>query len=160
LGLWIRLGGNALVEVSLARERLARWVETREVAPDGPTGFLFGDSLSERQRKRRAPRGLRSRVLERDGHACRRCQRTSEEVELTRHHVLAHQHGGLTQENNLITLCAACHRAVHADDRWYPDWDLHGILLTHAIGALEEDHDAGVRRHRQVVARLLAAPRA
>jgi hypothetical protein len=156
LALWIRLGGHALVEVSLAQEWLPRWVATREVAPNGPTGFLFGDSLGERQRKHRPPRAVRKRIFERDDHTCQRCRRTSEEVTLTRHHVLAHQHGGLTQENNLITLCDDCHREVHSDRSWYPASDLQGILLAHEIDGFAEDHNASVQRHRRLVARLLA----
>lgn len=86
LALWVRLGGNALVEVGLAQKWLAPTIAIREVAPDGPTGFLAAESLSDRQLARRPSGKVRMRILERDEHMCRRCGRNT--VVLTRHHVL------------------------------------------------------------------------
>jgi hypothetical protein len=154
LGLWARLGGNALVEAALADEHLPRVVATREVAPNGTTGFLNADSLTKGQLARRLPRAARDQVFERDDHTCRRCGRANSEVRLTRHHVLARTFGGLTQVNNLVTLCDDCHDACHADDAWPPAPDLHGVLLSHALDGLDEDYDAAVARYREVAAAL------
>jgi len=156
LALWVRLGGNALVAADLAEEHLARMVAPREVAPRGPIGFLTASSLSEGQLARRPSRTVRDRVFERDGHACRRCGSGSATARLTRHHVLPRSAGGLTQENNLVTLCEACHEASHADDTWCPAPDLQGVLLSHELDGLDEDHDEAVARHRRLVAALYA----
>jgi hypothetical protein len=157
LALWIRLGGNALVEMTLAQERLSRMVTPHEVAPDGPMGFLRAESLTRQQLKHKTSRAVRKRVFERDGHTCRRCGRTSEEVRLTRHHVLPNSVGGLTQENNLVSLCADCHDDCHAGDSWYPEPDLlFGVLLAEQMKRLNEDYDEAVRRHRRLVASMTA----
>lgn len=157
LGLWVRLGGNALVEDGLAHEWLPRQVAPREVAPNGPTGFLVAESLTRQHRKRKPTRGLRKRVFQRDERSCRRCGRTDGEVTLSRHHVLPHSAGGLTQENNLVTLCEDCHTDCHREGSGSPAPDLlFGVLLAHELDRWDEDHDEAVRRHRRVVARLAA----
>jgi hypothetical protein len=161
LGLWIRLGGNGLVEAELACEHLPWMVGSREVAPDGPTGFLTPESLSPGQRARRTSRARRNEVSERDGHVCRRCGRGQPAVRLTRHHVLAREDGGLTQVNNLVTLCDDCHDALHADSAWPPASDLQGVVLSDAINRLDgEDHDEAVARHREMVASWRRSERA
>jgi HNH endonuclease len=158
LALWVRLGGNVLVEVGLAQEWLARMIAIREVAPDGPTGFLAAESLSDQQLARRPSRKVRMRIFERDEHMCRRCGRTADTVVLTRHHVLPRSAGGLTQENNLITLCDDRHNACHVDDRWYPAPDLHGILFADYYQRVDEDYNEAVQRHRLLIAGLLREP--
>ena len=156
LGLWIRLGGNALVEVALGQKWLPHIVATREVAPDGPTGFLVSDALTQRQLKHRPSRGLRMRVLERDNYTCRRCGRAGDHVKLTRHHVLPHSAGGLTQENNLVTLCDDCHSDCHISDSWHPAPDLFGMLFVDAVNVADDDYDEAVRRHRRLIAQIAA----
>lgn len=60
--------------------------------------------LSGRYR-RKIPRGIRSRVYERDGHACRRCgARTG----LTLDHIFPWSRGGTDDPSNLQTLCGRC----------------------------------------------------
>lgn len=57
-----------------------------------------------------AHKTLRQRVLRRDGWRCQSCgAMTNLEV----HHQEFKSHGGEDSEENLITLCFACHRARH-----------------------------------------------
>ena len=67
-------------------------------------------------------KGLRDRMLERDGYACRCCGRTLEEIadnpkiSLQAHH-RSYRYVGLGDERelgDLITLCSVCHRATHS----------------------------------------------
>ena len=156
LALWLRIGGHALVEKELALAYLRRWVEPRECAPDGPVGFHGADSLQPHQRSRRISRGIRKQVKRRDGHACVRCGRAPPDVELSKHHVLPYRRGGLTQSNNLVTLCSACHREM---DESPDDGVLLGALLPAENRKLEgaaAEHQEGVRRHRTLIAELLA----
>jgi 5-methylcytosine-specific restriction endonuclease McrA len=53
---------------------------------------------------------LVAEVLERDGYTCQYCGRWTEERP---HHIIFRSLGGDDSMENLITLCMACHRAVH-----------------------------------------------
>lgn len=58
------------------------------------------------------PEAVRRRVLERDNEQCQLCG-TSGENRLQVHHVTYRSQGGTHTEDNLVTLCWVCHRAVH-----------------------------------------------
>lgn len=66
----------------------------------------------QRTRSTLPPR-IRRQVLERDRHRCRMpgCEQRHF---LAVHHILARKDGGKHELTNLITLCASCHRALHA----------------------------------------------
>lgn len=53
---------------------------------------------------------LHRQVLRRDGWRCQHCGRPKD---LQVHHIEARSHLGSDSEENLITLCAVCHRLVH-----------------------------------------------
>jgi 5-methylcytosine-specific restriction endonuclease McrA len=53
---------------------------------------------------------LRQQVLRRDGWRCQSCGAMSN---LEVHHRAFRSHSGADSEENLITLCAACHAGVH-----------------------------------------------
>jgi hypothetical protein len=56
---------------------------------------------------------LRRTVLARDDHCCTAC---TSRRSLMVHHIVWRSHGGATDLDNLVTLCARCHGLVH--DRW------------------------------------------
>ena len=56
------------------------------------------------------PKKLATAIFTRDFWKCRHCL---DRGNLHPHHVLYKSHGGLDVKNNLITLCAGCHRAHH-----------------------------------------------
>jgi ATP-dependent DNA helicase RecQ len=53
---------------------------------------------------------LRRQILRRDGWRCQSCGTMSN---LGVHHKLFRSHSGHDSEDNLITMCAACHARVH-----------------------------------------------
>lgn len=53
---------------------------------------------------------LRQQILRRDGWRCQSCDTMSN---LEVHHREFRSHSGSDSEENLITLCAACHARVH-----------------------------------------------
>jgi 5-methylcytosine-specific restriction endonuclease McrA len=55
---------------------------------------------------------LRQEILQRDGWRCQSCGR-SEELQV--HHINARSRLGQDTEENLITLCGACHARVHGN---------------------------------------------
>jgi 5-methylcytosine-specific restriction endonuclease McrA len=54
---------------------------------------------------------LRQQILRRDGWRCQSCGVMSN---LEVHHREFRRHSGADSEENLITLCVACHAAVHS----------------------------------------------
>lgn len=72
--------------------------------------------LSSKKKKKRlklpsdAYKALLRTVYERDGWRCRICKRRDG---LSAHHIKFRSQGGDDAESNLITLCTACHKAVH-----------------------------------------------
>lgn len=57
---------------------------------------------------------LKRKVKERDGYKCQTCFRTDS---LEVHHILKRSLGGEHKEENLVTLCTSCHRAIETDDK-------------------------------------------
>jgi 5-methylcytosine-specific restriction endonuclease McrA len=55
---------------------------------------------------------LHRRVLNRDGWRCQLC---GSRAELQVHHMHSRAQLGADVEDNLFTVCAACHRAIHLD---------------------------------------------
>lgn len=65
----------------------------------------------------------RRRVYERDDFTCRNCGRSGGpygDHELHCHHIVPKARGGTHRPDNLATLCAACHKAVHSRYRTAP----------------------------------------
>ncbi len=57
---------------------------------------------------------VREYVLHRDGHKCHACKGKSKDKILNVHHVARRTDGGTDRPDNLITLCATCHKDYHA----------------------------------------------
>ena len=81
---------------------------------DLPEETLRNDLDKIRGARRRldsaAYRVLCEQVLVRDGWSCQFC---GSRFDLHVHHIRFRSQGGPDREENLITLCAACHRKVH-----------------------------------------------
>ncbi|MFL5844467.1 MAG: HNH endonuclease [Solirubrobacteraceae bacterium] len=148
LGLWVRLGGHALVAPELARQRLASMLAPQECAPDGAIGYVRSEGLRPCETGRRPPRSTRRRILRRDNFRCRRCGAGGTGVELSRHHVVPHSQGGLSRERDLITLCQDCHDHLHEGPQL---WE---YALEQAFARLPRDnHHAHRRRYRAAMTR-------
>ncbi|MCY4175367.1 MAG: HNH endonuclease [Acidimicrobiaceae bacterium] len=115
LACFLRLGGNALIAKDIARQHFASLVEPHEAAARSPLGFIK-HKPDAREVKERAPTPKqRMRVLKRDGYRCQICgERPSnnEHIVLNVHHIRPFGEGGLTIDENLITLCHTCHRGL------------------------------------------------
>ena len=73
-----------------------------------PTPRFVEKMLAKREREREAIR-VRAAVRRRDGGKCRACGKPGFET----HHIIYRSHGGRDTEDNLVTTCATCHRAIH-----------------------------------------------
>lgn len=72
---------------------------------------LFGADHFAREDRKNVPARVRQAVLDRDG-GCVLCG-TSGENRLQLHHVVLRSQGGRHDADNLVVLCADCHRDVH-----------------------------------------------
>lgn len=61
----------------------------------------------------RVSRRLRVEVLVRDGGKCQDCGITPELKKLHVHHIVERQNGGINSADNLVALCAGCHKLRH-----------------------------------------------
>jgi hypothetical protein len=59
----------------------------------------------------RLDENLRMACLMRDGYTCQQCGK--QKIRLEAHHLIFRERGGKDTLNNLLTLCAACHKKLH-----------------------------------------------
>ena len=112
--LYLQLGGHAIIRADLAEQYLADLLEPVEVARSTHAGYVTVRRLPRSKLLKAPSRPLRMRVLKRDGYCCRVCGRSPDnhvDIELNVHHIRpwGGGAGGLTEEDNLITLCNTCH---------------------------------------------------
>ncbi|MDI7225511.1 HNH endonuclease [Leptospira santarosai] len=86
-------------------------------------GFNVIDNIEVAVKRNPTPK-LRMKILNRDNRRCRICGRSPNlyiDLELHVHHILPWELGGLTVEDNMITLCKVCHDGLepHYDDLLY-----------------------------------------
>ena len=55
----------------------------------------------------------KEKVLNRDNYLCQHCNGKKKDTKLEVHHIIYRSSGGSDEEDNLITLCHACHYGVH-----------------------------------------------
>jgi hypothetical protein len=95
--------------------RMATSRGDRTLAPQELRAILCDAHKRTPEKKNRAavPERLRRAVLQRDRFRCRSagCGGTSF---LAVHHLVPRELGGANAQENLITLCSSCHRALHA----------------------------------------------
>ncbi|WP_241777643.1 HNH endonuclease signature motif containing protein [Streptomyces sp. CT34] len=165
LAMYLRIGGNALVEKGLAESRLPEAIAPRECMRDGAVevggfGFVGTGKLPDEAVKRRAPtRKLRMQVLKRDNYRCVVCGRRATDhtdLEIHVHHLVPWRMHGPTAEENLVTLCGTCHKGLDPD--FEPSLrELAGLPGRSKI--LDVDNSefyAEVERYREFVGRALS----
>lgn len=128
LSIWLSFGGHGVVLESIGLEHFPDLVGARVSAQDsGGLGFRHIDGLAAGKLQHAPSKKLRMEVLNRDGRRCLICGRSAAfyvDVELHVRHAVPWGHGGLTEIENLITLCKTCHDGL---DPHY-DLPLAGLL--------------------------------
>lgn len=115
---WLILGGEALVEDSVARRIMAESLEPHEVGRVATKPGWHATKGLEPSALRHAPTPkLRAEVVIRDNRRCRLCGRSPDEdphAFLEAHHGIpwGDRSSGLTIKENLFALCNTCHRGV------------------------------------------------
>jgi hypothetical protein len=117
LHLFLLIGGNALVATSVAHQKLADldfWTR-RPCANNGEHGFVALENVPDTALRHAPTPRHRMRIITRDDYRCRICGRRPADytdVELHVHHIRPWGRGGLTLDENLITLCHTCHNGL------------------------------------------------
>lgn len=122
--LFFIVGGNAVVEQSVAQQCVPQWLTPRVVVNKGEWGFTSPSSLPNTALQRAPSPKLRMQILKRDQYRCRVCGRSPSnhvDLELHVHHIRPWALGGMTEATNLITLCHTCHNGLepHFDQRLF-----------------------------------------
>ena len=159
---FLLIGGNALVQSDMAERRLPFIVKPSPVTPDGLFGMVSLSQVPRDQLQRAPTPKRRMAVFRRDDFRCQVCGRRATDyvdVELNAHHVRPSGHGGLTKENNLVTLCRTCHKGLA------PHFDLKLFELVpseHELPNAEEMRKElfeGIKHYRKKVFSILAEKR-
>lgn len=122
LKLWYAFGGNAVIVEDVAQARLSSEIGPRETATaSGAFGFVDISVLSASQCQHAPSKKLRMKVLDRDGRRCFICGRSPAnyvDLELHVHHIVPWGNGGITEQENLVTLCGTCHDGLDPHFDW------------------------------------------
>jgi len=154
LTIFMRLGGHALIEKSIAEQYLPEMIKPESSAIDGPRGFKTLSSAPKSATKRVPNPKHRMNIIKRDDFRCRICGRRPDDyvdVEFHVHHIRPWGGGGLTEDQNLITLCQTCHKGLDP----HGDISLFELLDPEAfrpdLERKRQKHLEGVRYYRDCV---------
>ena len=154
LRLWYAFGGNAVILGEIAESRLSAELEPREVAKaSGAIGFVSTQSLTGAQLQHAPSKATRMKVLTRDGRRCFICGRSPAnyvDLELHVHHIVPWGTGGITEPENLVTLCSTCHDGLDP----HFDWGLV-MAVKEKHYAAEPEYVRKLQNYQQCVRRLL-----
>lgn len=151
--IFILLGGNAIIDKEIAKERFPEVFKPVEVAPDGIAGYIEVDRVSKGELQRAPTPKKRMKVLKRDEYRCKICGRRSMDyvdVELNVHHIRPWSKGGLTKGNNLLTLCRTCHKGLdpHFEFQLYELMD-YNIEIPDG-NSMRNELIEGIKRYRKI----------
>ena len=151
---WYHSGGHALVTKSLGERVLPDCIKPSPSVQKGALGFTSIRDLPDSIFDRAPTPKQRMKILKRDDYRCRICGRRSRDhvdIELHVHHIRPFGKGGVTHEENLITLCHTCHRGL---DPHY-EWSLFELLDSELESDMKSRHQAEymeeVRLYRQAL---------
>ncbi|MEH2071667.1 MAG: HNH endonuclease [Nostoc sp.] len=116
VAIFLLYGGHGLVEKTVAKNALADELKPQPcIWTNEFGGFKHPLSLPKEVFNRAPSPKQRMRVMQRDDFRCRVCGRRPADyvdVELHIHHIRPWAQGGITQDENLITLCHTCHKGL------------------------------------------------
>jgi rubredoxin len=152
LFLYLLIGGHGIIEKSLAQKYFRDLIYPREVIQSFARGWIYSDDLPKQNTQHAPTRKLRIAVLKRDNYRCKVCGRTPSDyvdVELDVHHILPWGQGGITDQDNLITLCSTCHDGLdpHYEMQLF---NLINISMLQDVMIDSDDYREGVMLYRKV----------
>ncbi|WP_225896378.1 HNH endonuclease [Amazonocrinis nigriterrae] len=158
MSIFLLCGGNGLVEKSVAESAIPEMIEPSPVVQSSDGGFVHVESIPKSAFNRAPTPKLRMQVIQRDGSRCRICGRRPADyvdVELHVHHIRPWGMGGLTQDENLITLCHTCHKGL--DPHYNPS--LFALISsskrTFNAENFTNDYWEGVQQYQEIILKTL-----
>lgn len=157
LFLYLLIGGHGIIEEHLCKKHFADLVAPRVTVRSVVEGFVNTESAPQEWFRRAPTRKARMRVLKRDGLQCRLCGRSPNDyvdIELHLHHVVPWGEGGLTEEDNLITICDTCHSGLepHFDPELFSRVGFNPFLPRLSTS---EEYRGSVTNYRHITTQLL-----
>ena len=116
----INIGGHGLIEKSVMTSHWSEVLVPKLTVATHGQGMIAYDSLPRNQINRVARGTFRIEIMGRDSCQCRICGSSQDDgphVRLEVHHIKPWEEGGITEPDNLITLCNACHSGIKAINR-------------------------------------------
>lgn len=113
---FFQYNGVAFIRKEVAEIYFDDLIKPAPVAYKEGHGFKPKEELDSKLFNRAPTKRLRMEVIQRDDFRCRICGRSPRnyiDVELHVHHIKPFCIGGLTEKNNLITLCKTCHDGLY-----------------------------------------------
>jgi hypothetical protein len=154
LYLFLFIGGDGLIEESVAKNHLPELLKPEPSARSGRAGFVSLNNLPASQLKHAPTPKQRMKIIKRDNYRCRICGRRPADyvdVEIHVHHIRPWARGGLTEDANLITLCHTCHKGLdpHEDHNLYDFIQESGPNRGREEG--QEEFKAAVARYQAIM---------
>ena len=151
---WYLTGGHALIKKAIAEQIIPNALKPSPCIKIGKMGFTSIRDLPDTIFRRAPTPKKRMEILKRDNYRCRICGRRPDEhvdIELNVHHIRPFGEGGVTHEENLITLCDTCHRGLEPHYEWSL-YDLLGSELGEDLKSRKRrQYLEDVRLYRQVM---------
>ena len=154
LFLFFLYGGHAMIEKHVATIHLANLVNNRECMKDSShSGFT---SVVKNKMQHVPSKKLRMEILSRDDFRCRSCGRSPAvyiDIELHVHHIIPWGIGGITEKENLITICKTCHDGL--SPHYYPQ--LSSLQKDKYLTPIEQsiNYDSNVYNYQQKLSQYI-----
>ena len=155
LYIYFVMGGHGIIEKSLAEKFFPDLIKPEVVVQSFSKGFLQEKSLPKQKIIHAPTKKVRMNVIKRDNFRCRICGRSPDDyvdIELHVHHILPWGQGGMTEEDNLITLCSTCHDGLepHFEPRLFGKLGISH--LQHAIGS-KNKYPNGLKLYMDIISK-------
>ena len=152
LFIYMLIGGHGIIETSIADVFFSDLIRPREVTQSFSKGWRGIDDLSAQESQHATGKKLRMSVIKRDSYKCKICGRSPKDyvdIELHVHHILPWGQGGITEADNLITLCSTCHDGLdpHYEIKLFEFLDI-GWLQDAVVQS--DDYAKGVQLYRKM----------
>lgn len=152
LRVFLLLGGHAIIKKEIAEEALLDILKPQSSVQTGFVGFRVTKDLPKTIFQKAPTKKQRMRIIKRDNYRCKICGRSPSnhtDITLHVHHIRPWAEGGVTDDDNLITICHTCHEGL---DPHY-EINLFGLLSESRklidVQSLRKTHIEGVKRYRK-----------
>jgi len=152
LRVFLLLGGHAIIKKEIAEVALLDILKPKPSVRTSFIGFRAIKGLRETIFKKAPTKKQRMRIIKRDNYRCKICGRSPSnytDITLYVHHIRPWAEGGVTEDENLITICHTCHEGLD------PHYEINLFGLLPESGSLvytesaRKIHIEGVKRYRK-----------